>query len=150
MLIACGILVVSVVFAWAFLPTHHPSASVLSAANLARIGGSIQAYCAVNGGRYPDQLASLWQTQPPGSTAALIAPASSDTPAAGSTPAAIAAAIAAGGHCSYTYVGAGLTTATPATVVAYETTVRYAGRCNVLYGDGHVATGPPPTVTVRP
>ena len=153
-LVACGIIVlIAAILAPAFLVHHHsPSAAIRSAWNLGRIAANIKVYAAANGTAFPDRLASLWQTQLTMPTAVLIAPASSDTPAAGSTPAAIAAAIAAGGHCSYTYVGAGLTTATATrtTVVAYETTVRYAGRCNVLYGDGHVSMGPPPTVTVRP
>jgi prepilin-type processing-associated H-X9-DG protein len=45
-----------------------------------------------------------------------------------------------GGHCSYVYLGKGLSPATvPATrVIAYEPLGHHGDATNFLYGDGHV------------
>jgi hypothetical protein len=48
--------------------------------------------------------------------------------------------LTAGGHCSYVYLGNGLTTATatPNTVVVYEPPTPITGGSEVLFGDFHV------------
>lgn len=112
------------------------------ASNLRQIGWALRAYCRDHGGDYPDSLATLVRTGPSLSPETLICPDDEDaTPATGATRAAVADALAAGGHCSYTYLGRGLTatTATAATVVVYEPSTpidRHQNGCNLLWGDG--------------
>ena len=81
---------------------------------------------------------------PDWSPAALICPDDDDgnTPARGASRATVGDAIAAGGHCSYVYLGCGMTkaTATAGTVVLYEPVTpvsRHEHGCNILTGDGH-------------
>jgi len=69
-----------------------------------------------------------------------VCPSTRDTPATGPTTQAVIAELAKGGHCSYIYVGRGMTTATATstTVVAYEPLVNHGNGADVLFGDGHV------------
>jgi len=70
---------------------------------------------------------------------AFISPLASDTPATGPTTQATANQFSGGGHCSYVYLGQGLTTATvtPSTVLAYEPPASNGGGW-VLFGDFQV------------
>lgn len=111
--------------------------------NLKQIGLAVQRSCSDHGGRYPDSLADL---VPAGlSMKTLVSPLSSDTPATTPTPSPttreVAAALAMPGHCSYVYLGRGLTnrTATDKTIIAHDRLADHGGTgCNVLYGDSHV------------
>ncbi len=106
--------------------------------NLRQIGVSIGRYAAEHGGRYPDQLEELFAYDL--TPATLICPSSTETAAIGATTQAVLADLHAGPHCSYIYLGKGLTTATPSTtVVALESVANHnqAGG-EVLYADGHV------------
>jgi prepilin-type processing-associated H-X9-DG protein len=68
-----------------------------------------------------------------------VSPLTSDTPAQGATPQAIADQLVAGGHLSYVYLGRGLNakTVTPEMIVAYEKLPASSKGANVLFGDGH-------------
>ena len=106
-----------------------------------QIGLAVNEYAQDHGGTYPDSLATLVREVPDFAPEVLVCGDSRDTPAAGPTTRAVADAVAAGGHCSYVYAGAGLTvrTVTPTTIVAYEPVPRHGGGGDVLYGDGHAA-----------
>ena len=113
----------------------------ICASNLHQVGLAIHVYRQDHGGRYPDTLGTLIREVPGLASRTLVCPDSTDTPAAGPTTRDVADAVAAGGHCSYVYAGAGRTdgTAGPSTVVAYEPMADHKGDgCNVLFGDGDV------------
>jgi prepilin-type processing-associated H-X9-DG protein len=113
------------------------------AANLLSIGLALQLYQQDNGGTYPDTLGQLAENEQIASKV-FTCPSSNDEASASTAPAAVAADIdagPAGHHCSYVYIGRGLTakTVTDATVLCYEPPDNHDGTgCNVLYGDGHV------------
>ncbi len=125
--------------------SHHSRETAMRArclSNLHQIGLANLLYAQEHGGTFPDTLATLIREEPDLPPSVLVCDDSTDTPAAAPTTRAVADAVAAGGHCSYVYVGGGLTaaTATAATVVAYEPVSHHNGDgCNVLYGDGHAA-----------
>ena len=116
--------------------------------NLHAIGQGILLYQVDHGGRYPDTLGQIVDPGGPVTPGALVCPAADQTAADGPTTRAVAAAVdGGGGHCSYVYVGRGLTekTVTDTTVVAYEPVANHGDGGHVLYGDGHadwVAAGP--------
>ena len=133
--------------AYAVMPTTNLQRELKRRRQCARqlreIGVAIRAYCDDHGGACPDTLASLVRVEPDLPPATLCCPDDHDTPAGGADRGALADAVAAGGHCSYVYVGRGLkrSTATAATVVAYEPaspTTGHENGCNILWGDGHV------------
>ena len=116
------------------------------ASHLRLIGQAIQMYASRSdnkSGAYParlDQLVESGDLTPE----ELICPASNDDPARGATTAAVLVDLATPGRCSYSYVGAGLTTATADadTVVAYDRPANHTDPevlvTHVLFGDGHV------------
>ncbi len=112
------------------------------ASNLHQIGLAILLYQQDHGGRYPASLAETAADEAVG-TQCFVCPASGDVPSPGPTTRAVTADLDAGpvgGHCSYVYVGRGLTdrTVTPTTVVCYEPPTNHDGYGgNVLFGDGH-------------
>jgi prepilin-type processing-associated H-X9-DG protein len=126
------------------LITTRPTANrPRCASNLYQIGLAILLYQQDFGGRYPDTLRRLTETEQIGA-AVFVCPQSNDETSTGSTTGAISDDVTAGpaGHrCSYVYVGAGLTdkTVKDPTFVAYEPLTNHDGDgSNVLYGDGHV------------
>ena len=113
------------------------------ATHLRHIGRAVDAYCRDHADSYPDAWATLVREVPDLSPEDLCCPNDDETPAAGGSRAAVAAAVAAGGHCSYVYLGRGLTRATaPAsTVIAYEPVTPSTGHedgVNLLWADGTV------------
>ena len=121
---------------------------IYCAANLRTLGAALDAYAKSHGGRYPDDLGQLVRAANV-NPRDFVCPQCADTPARGSTPAAVAADLTAGGHLSYVYAGAGLTTAAhPDTVVLFDHPANHALRGgggagvgdggNVLFADGHV------------
>jgi hypothetical protein len=112
------------------------------ATNLQKISLALLEYQRDNNGHYPESLESLPLTEGI-SPAVLVCPFSKDTPATGATPAELKANLQKPGHCSYIYLGNGLTdTTTPKdAVIAYEPLSDNAGNGEegiyVLYGDGH-------------
>lgn len=124
--------------------------------NMAQIGKAMLLYANDFGGRLPDQLTDLIMTQDLTSEI-LCCPSSFDERAEGPTAVEAAARIQAvgyprslhdpkpaimakGRHCSYIYVGQGLTwTMDASRVLLYEPLSNHDGDgCHVLFGDGHV------------
>src|SRR5207244_9399524 len=100
----------------------------------------LAAYATQNGGAFPTRIEqAVASGDVPAS--ALICVMTLDTPAAGATPSDRAAQIVRGGHCSYVYVGGGLTTASSAEcVLLYEPMERHHEQgITVLFADGRVA-----------
>ena len=119
---------------------REQSRRVQCAANMRQIGQAMFIYASVNGGMLPDRLDRLL---PFAGSNVFVCPSSHDTPAPGPTPTAQGANLYAGGHLSYVYVGAGMTTnfanTNPATtVVLYEPLANHRDGVNVLYADGSV------------
>ena len=127
------------------LPRRHtsePALRVKCASNLRQIGQAIQMYANENGGTFPPSLDVVLSTQDL-TSAVFTCPASNHVPAAGPTTPAVVANFraAANLHCSYVYIGAGLTNgaATPKHVLAYEHATNHnRDGMHVLYGDGMV------------
>ncbi len=95
-------------------------------------------YANKHNGRYPDTMEELLAST--GMTAQMfICPDSHDTRATG-TIEQQTATLMAGGHCSYVYLGKGLTSDAPAEVVlVYEPLSNHFNKgMNVLFGDFHV------------
>lgn len=115
------------------------SGRVPCAENLSRIGVALKLYAETNGGRYPDDLESLAISGalPP---EALICPDGNDTPARGTTTAALAAEFKEPGHVSFVYLGRGKGPGDfrADDLLAYDRPTDHGGEgANVLFGDGH-------------
>lgn len=113
---------------------------VKCASNLRQVGQAIFIYASVNGGRFPDRLDKLL---PYAGSNVFVCPSCNDSPAPGSTPQIQASNLYAGGHLSYVYAGAQLSTNAsvgnaPTTVVMYEPLANHRDAINVLYADGSV------------
>lgn len=136
-LTACGI-----IFFRPFVcsyPTGRPY-RVQCASNLRQIGQGIFLFANDNAGKFPSQLGQLI-TGADINPEVLVCPDSNDMKATGANTQQILADFAKPGHCSYVYLGAGLTSKTVLadTVVAYENLADHGGDgMNVLFGDGHV------------
>jgi hypothetical protein len=113
---------------------------VKCANNLKQIGLAIAQYTHDNHGQYPDSFGTLLLREDI-AAAAFNCPSTTALPAAGATPADVAANLDHDDHCSYIYLGSGLTTdtATSRTVIAFEPLSNHQMQgMNVLYGDGRV------------
>jgi prepilin-type processing-associated H-X9-DG protein len=125
------------------LPGNKPPKAyidrVKSAGNLTSIGQAISQYCTDHQGEFPDSLATLMASENV-AAANFINPATSATVATGPTSRAYADQLASPEHCSYVYLGRGLTskTATADTIVARELLLTPTAGANFLFGDGHV------------
>ncbi len=135
------VLVVSVLMPSLNQP-HPYSNRAKCASNLHQIGLAILLYQQDNGGQYPDTLGRLTETEQIGPEC-FVCPSSDDERSTGATTRAVVADIdagPAGHHCSYLYLGRGLTdkTVKDTTVVCYEPLTNHDGDGgNVLFGDGH-------------
>ena len=124
-----------------FLPARSLSRErpnrINCAKNLRQIWRAIELYADSNGGRFPERLDQLI-TSANADTAMFICPSGSDEKATGTTTAAVVADFGKNGHCSYVYLGAGMTNRIRAQkVVAYEHFENHEREgMNVLYGDG--------------
>jgi hypothetical protein len=121
-----------------FTRTRGPDNRVKCASNLRQIGQAILLYTNDFKGRYPDNFGDLLLTQDI-TSAVFDCPTTNDTPAVGPTTQAAIVNMATPGHCSYIYVGKGLTmqTVQPTMVVAYEPPANHGNAgMNVLFGDG--------------
>ena len=106
--------------------------------NLKCIAAACIVYANTHQGHYPGSMAELLSSS--GMTSAVvICPSSSDAPAAG-TQAQQISAFSLPGHCSYIYLGKGLTSDSPSeTVLAYEPLSNHGNSgMNVLFNDYHV------------
>lgn len=113
---------------------------VMCAANLRSVGQALQMYATAHGGRYPDTLEALYTSGDVPDPRVLTCPVGGVPFAPGATTQAVVANLAAGGHVSYVYIGAGLTVkAHGDTVLMYEHATNHKGDGgNVLFADGHV------------
>ena len=122
------------------LPHGYPTPPRRRCANnLRQIGLAIMLYSDQNKGQYPGKVGSLILTQGLGAEV-FVCPASSDA-VQKARPVQQAATLLSGTHCSYVYVGAGVTSsANSDTVVAFELSDNHGtGQGgNVLYADAHV------------
>jgi prepilin-type processing-associated H-X9-DG protein len=113
------------------------------ASNLHQIGLAILLYQQDHGGAYPDTLGRLAETEQIGA-AVFVCPSGNDAASPSNQPAELAADVDAGPdqhHCSYLYLGRGLTakTATATTPIVFDAPEDHNDDgVNVLYGDGHV------------
>jgi len=105
-----------------------------------QVGLGIAMYGNEHGGRFPDDLDTLLETEDL-TTAVLNCPCSNEVPAVLPTSQPVGTKFLTPGHVSYIYVGKGLNTQTvsPDTVVLYEPLSNHNnGGTNVLFGDFHV------------
>jgi hypothetical protein len=136
------------VLGWLFFDSLGPSGGAREQANrvkcqsnMRQIGEAIEAYASSHGGRFPDDLGTVLADAdlPP---IEFICPSSKDTPAPTvATAQAMAAGLRQPGHCSYVYIGKGLTTdtITPDMIVMLEPLSDHRGDgMNVMFGDFHV------------
>jgi prepilin-type processing-associated H-X9-DG protein len=95
-------------------------------------------YARDHNGKYPLKLDDLLEVDI--NPEVLVCPESNDTYATGATTKAVLADLAKGGHCSYVYLGAGLSEpCDPAMILAHEKPGHHNDPgMNVLFGDGHV------------
>jgi prepilin-type processing-associated H-X9-DG protein len=96
-------------------------------------------YADGHGGRYPNDLAELLATEDL-SPDTLVCGSTNDSPTTVPATQVTSADLLQGGHCSYVYLGKGLSPATvpAAQVIAYEPLGHHGDATNFLYGDGHV------------
>jgi prepilin-type processing-associated H-X9-DG protein len=135
-------LVLFVAFALPTLGRSRPMANrVKCMGNLRLIGQGVLLYSNDYSGQFPPDLDALMLTQDL-TFEVLVCPSTNDTRAEGpTTQAALQALHTQSGHCSYVYVGGGLTsqTATARHVIAFEPMSNHGGAgMNVLLGDGSV------------
>ena len=121
------------------------------ASNLHQIGLAILLYQQDHGGAYPDTLGRLVETEQIGAEV-FVCPSGNDEKSSATQPSEIAADIDAGPakhHCSYVYLGRGLTdrTVKDTTLIAFDVPDDHdRDGVNVLYGDGHADWETPPAV----
>jgi len=138
-----GLLALVVILAWTLRPQlgydRENHLRLKSMVNLRQIGLAIMQYSNDHQGALPNSFPTIVLNEDVTSDV-FVSPRTSDTPAAGPTTQATANQLMAGGHCSYIYLGKGLTTATvtPDTVLAYEPPTPASGGSQVLFGDFHV------------
>jgi prepilin-type processing-associated H-X9-DG protein len=130
---------------WLILPslnrTRELSNRDLAPSRLHAIAMYILLYTNDHNGEYPDSFATiLINGQDEDITSdEFVSPLSNDVAAVGPTTQAVATNLSQPGHCSYVYLGRGLTvtTAPAKAVVAYEQLSDYpGGGTNVLFADG--------------
>jgi prepilin-type processing-associated H-X9-DG protein len=113
--------------------------SARCATALHQIGIGIILYQSDHGQQYPDDFEQLY-TYLNGKlhSSVFVCPNSTDTPATGATVAETARNLVAGEHCSYIYLGKGMSDKTPGeAVVAYDPPTDHDGRMVALFADGH-------------
>jgi len=141
---AAGMLLSGAIFMPRILPAidrmrYAASSQALCVDHFRAIERALQDHAAANDGKFPDSVADLVESGAL-KAEALICPAGSDTKAVGLNAAETAARIRNGGHCSYIYVGMGLTkTAPQECVLLYEPmNVHRDEGIRVLFVDGRI------------
>lgn len=138
-----AIILVAVATIYRMNQTYGPAGPVSRnkcQSNLRTIGQICEIYATRNDGKFPDRLDQLLlygEFRPE----ELVCPATNDTPASGNTRKDVINDLSNPGHLSYVYIGAGLTTHSPAqSIVAYEKFENHVkSGINVLYVDGTAA-----------
>lgn len=115
--------------------------------NIRQIGLACIMYANESGHAFPDSLATAMLREQL-SPEVFLCPSTNATKAPGATPEQQVVSLTQPGHCSFTYVGNGLTDKShAATVVAFEDPANHDMEgANVLYADAHVAFEPMPVV----
>ncbi len=108
--------------------------------NLRQIALALTMHANEHGGKYPDDFAELFGDGFDLYPSALVCPSTNDEPAIGATTQAVIADFATPHHCSYVYLGKGLSQPLSSDrVMALESLVNHQGEgMNVLFGDMHV------------
>ena len=132
------------------LPSHGAPGTankIKCSNNLRQLGSAMLSYAGETGHAFPDSLPTLLLRQALDPKLFLCF-SSNDSEPSGSGPAEQAAALRKAGHCSYIYVGCGLTDACNFDcVVAFEDPANHRMRGgNVLYADAHVSFEPLPDI----
>ena len=112
--------------------------------NLRQLGMALDMYSKEHGGKYPDDWDTLLLNEDL-TAAVFICPSSSDIFEPDRTREQAAADLKVAGHCSYIYLGKGLSAPVDAKrVIATEMLENHDDGVNVLYGDGSVEWLPEP------
>lgn len=130
----------AVLFSAGYKAARTASTQIVCQSHLQRIGLDLQMYAAQNNGQYPPGLSPLI-TAGPATPSDFICPFTSDTPAPGATRQQQAANLTSGGHLSYVYLGANLSTRSPSgAVLAYDPPSHHGVTGTpFLFRDGHTA-----------
>src|SRR5205807_4096460 len=107
--------------------------------NLREIAQALGQYAKDNGGRYPDNFRGLMLHEDI-ALVCFVCPASNDESAGENDKELAADSVLKPGHCSYIYLGKGLTTpVNPKRIIAFEPLADHQGAgMHVLFGDGSV------------
>jgi len=132
-------------FADSFMGTGYrapeQASRVKCASNMRQIGQGVELCANDHDGRFPDDLETVLANEDL-TPQAFVCPSSKDTPApTAAAPQATAAGLRQAGHCTYVYIGKGLTTdmTTPDMIVMFEPLGDHHGDgMNVMFADFHV------------
>jgi hypothetical protein len=107
------------------------------ATNLTQIHAALQSYSQSHAGKIPDGLDQLLNEI---DASAFVCPSSPDEKAPGATTREVGANVRRAQHCSYVYVGGGMTwPASAAAIIAFEDLENHEGEgMHILFGDGVV------------
>ena len=112
---------------------------LMCASNLRQIGYALARYAESHGGKYPDDLATLLQEEDLVYPSVFVCPADDETDARAATTQQVVEQLREGRHCSYVYLGRGLTHPPGKNwVIAYERMSNHEDGINVLTGEGIV------------
>jgi prepilin-type processing-associated H-X9-DG protein len=138
-LVTGAYLFASVVLPMMAYRAREPALRVQCASNMKQIGLGAIMYANNNGGRFPPDLATIFEDQDV-LPRVFVCPQTATPPPAGPTTQAVAAQLKKPGISDYIYVGEVLTTSSPDDcVVLYEPLSDNGGDgMNVLFADGHV------------
>lgn len=108
-------------------------------ANMQMLGQAMIMYANSNGDHFPDKLEDVLQADPTLPPGAFVCPSDDKSPPSNSSIQTEAHEIASGQHCSYIYVGEGLTASSPSNaVLLYDAPADHQNEgMNVLFVDGH-------------
>lgn len=105
--------------------------------NMRQIGLAMMMYANEFGGKFPDSLHEILEKEDI-TAEVFVCPSTNDSRAIRPTTQATLDQFDQAGHCSYIYLGKGLTNqCDPRTVVLYEPSSNHHGGLNVLFADGH-------------
>ena len=138
--LALNILMLGAVMVPALSQARQAANQVKCASNMRQIGLAMLMYANAHNNEFPGQLADLAKdpSAPPANT--YVCPDDKRTAPSGASTSQTIVDLNSGNHCSYIYVGTGIsTTAASDTVLMYEdVALQHRFEVNVLFADGHV------------